>query len=212
MQIIPTILEKNFDSAENKIRHIVGLSRWAQIDMVDSIFAEGKTFELELLNNLEETENILWEIHLMVKEPENWINKCNFVMAARVIGQVEQMSNPDSFVNKLKDLGMEAGLAFELETEIKEIPEETDVVLLLSRRPGFGNYILEEAVFKKIDELKKIREKNNLKFLIGVDGGINEQNINKLKKHGVDIAYCGGAIFNGMVKDNLENLKYASEN
>jgi len=51
-----------------------------------------------------------------------------------------------------------------------------------------------------------------LGFIIGLDGGINEENIGKLKDAGVEIAYCGGAIFNGMVSDNLEKLKYVSEN
>jgi ribulose-phosphate 3-epimerase len=213
MQIIPTILEKEFWAAQNKIRHAKNISRWIQIDVIDGVFTEGKTFELELLNsNLEEVENVLWEIHLMVKEPQNWIEKCNFVNASRVIGQVEMMIDREGFITEIKNLGMEAGLAMDIDTEIGTIPEETDVVLLLSRKSGFGNYDLNETIFGKIKKLKEIREKENLKFMIGVDGGINEENIKRLVDAGVDIAYCGGAIFNGMVDDNLEKLKYASEN
>ncbi|MFA5532390.1 MAG: hypothetical protein WDA13_02235 [Candidatus Shapirobacteria bacterium] len=213
MQIIPTILEKEFWAAENKIRHAKNISRWIQIDVIDGVFTEGKTFELELLNSkLEELENVLWEIHLMVKEPKNWIEKCNFINASRVIGQVEMMTNREDFITEIKDLGMEAGLAFDIETEIGEIPQETDLVLLLSRKSGFGNYDLDEMIFKKIEKLKKIKEGKNLKFMIGIDGGINEENIKRLKEAGIDIAYCGGSIFNGMVDDNWEKLKYASEN
>ena len=213
MQIIPTILEKEFWPAENKIRHAKNISRWIQIDVIDGVFTEGKTFELELLNSkLEETENVLWEIHLMVKEPKNWIEKCNFINASRVIGQVEMMTNREDFITGIKDLGMEAGLAFDIETEIGEIPQETDLVLLLSRKSGFGNYDLDEMIFKKIEKLKKIKEEKNLKFRIGIDGGINEENIKRLNDAGIDIAYCGGSIFNGMVDDNWEKLKYVSEN
>ena len=213
MQIIPAILEKEFWPAENKIRHAKNISRWIQIDVIDGVFTEGKTFELELLNSkLEETENVLWEIHLMVKEPKNWIEKCNFISASRVIGQVEMMTNREDFITEIKDLGMEAGLAFDIETEIGEIPQETDLVLLLSRKSGFGNYNLDEIIFEKIKKLKKIKEEKNLKFMIGIDGGINEENIKRLKEAGIDIAYCGGSIFNGMVDDNWEKLKYASEN
>lgn len=213
MQITPTILEKEFWAAENKIRHAKNISRWIQIDVIDGVFTEGKTFELELLNSkLEELENVLWEIHLMVKEPKNWIEKCNFINASRVIGQVEMMTNREDFITEIKDLGMEAGLAFDIDTEIGEIPQETDLVLLLSRKSGFGNYNLDEIIFEKIKKLKKIKEEKNLKFMIGIDGGINEENIKRLKEAGIDIAYCGGSIFNGMVDDNWEKLKYASEN
>ena len=76
MQIIPTVLEKEFDYARIKIEQIKSLSRWIQIDVIDEKFNKGKTFELELIKKgLKETENVLWEIHLMVKEPKNWIEK-----------------------------------------------------------------------------------------------------------------------------------------
>ncbi|MDD4938019.1 MAG: hypothetical protein PHX34_03325 [Candidatus Shapirobacteria bacterium] len=213
MQIIPTILEKDFGVVEIKIRQAKSISRWIQIDVIDGSFTDGKTFELELLNNnLDEVENVLWEIHLMVKEPKNWIEKCNFISASRIVGQVEMMTDREDFITQVKNLGMEAGLAMDIDTEIGEIPDETDLVLLMGRKLGFGSYDLDEIIFEKIKKLKKIKEEENLKFIIGVDGGINEENIKGLNDTGIDIAYCGGSIFNGMVSDNWEKLKYAIEN
>lgn len=213
MQIIPAILEKNFDQAWNKIRQIKDFSKWIQIDVIDSKFSFGKTFELELLNdNPEETENTLWDIHLMVEEPINWIEKCNFVGASRIIGQVEKMSDRESFINEVKNLGIDVGLAFDIDTKIGEIPRETDLVLLMGRKSGFESQILDERVFEKIKELIKIKNEGDYRFLIAVDGGVNENNIKKFNESGVDIVYCTGAIFNGMVEDNLEKLKYVSEN
>jgi ribulose-phosphate 3-epimerase len=213
MQIIPTILEKEFCKAELKLKSVIGLTRWIQIDVIDEKFSEGKTFELELINNvLKETENVLWEIHLMVKEPKNWIKKCNFINASRIVGQVEMMTDRDEFINEVKKLGIEAGLAFDVDTEIGEIPEETDLILLLSRKAGFKHDNFNENIFKKIEKLKIIRDQKKLEFKIGIDGGINEINIKKLNQAGVDISYCGKAIFNGKVDDNLEKLKYVIKN
>jgi len=213
MQIIPTILEKEFDKALVKIRQAKNISKWIQVDVIDGKFSGGKTFELELINNiLEETEDTLWEIHLMVNEPKNWIEKCNFVNASRIVGQVEIMSDRNEFVMQVKNLGIEAGLAIDIDTEIGEIPEETDIVLLLSRKAGFEDNNFDNKVFEKIEKLKKIKNEKQLKFIIGVDGGINETNIGQLNKAGVEIAYCGESIFNGMVEENIEKLNYASEN
>ena len=213
MQIIPTILEKEFGLAQIKIRQAKNISKWIQIDVIDGKFESGKTFELELVNTISETtENILWEIHLMVKEPKNWIEKCSFVNACRIIGQVEMMTDRNEFITQVKNLGMEAGLGIDIDTEIGEIPPETDLVLLLTRKAGFKRYDLDKKVFEKIEMLKKIRDKKGLKFKIGCDGGIDETNIGELNRVGVGIAYCGEAIFNGNVDDNLEKLKYASEN
>jgi len=210
MQIIPTILEKDFTEVENKILAVKNLVKRIQVDVIDGTFSFGKTFELELINRIENAENVLWETHLMVKEPINWIEKSIHINACRIIGQVEMMGEREGFITRVKDAGLEAGLAWDIETEIGEIPQETDVVLLLGRRAGFGSLPLEEKIYEKIQQLIKIREENGLRFLIGVDGGINTGNIKKLEDMGVDIAYCGGAVFNGNVKDNLENLNYVS--
>jgi ribulose-phosphate 3-epimerase len=203
MRIIPSVLEKNWQEAERKIRMIKELVTWIQIDVVDGEFSFGKTFELELVKSIfEESENNLLDIHLMVKEPIKWINKCDFAGASRIIGQVEMMSDREEFVRIVKDLGMEAGLAFDVETEVNNIPKETDVVLLMGRKTGFGVMPLEEKVWKKI---KKIKEE---KFEIGVDGGVTASNIRKIKEAGVDLVYCGGAVFGGgKIEDNLTKLQ-----
>lgn len=210
MQVIPTILEKNFTEAELKVLAVKNLVKRIQIDVIDGVFSFGKTFELELINKVEGTDNVLWETHLMVKEPINWIEKSIHINATRIVGQVEMMTNREKFINKVKDAGLEAGLAFDIETKIDEIPEETDVVLLLGRKSGFESHPMDDKVYKKIEELANLRKEKDLDFLIGVDGGINEDNIKKLEDMGVDIAYCGGAVFNGKVEDNLKRLNYVS--
>ena len=213
MQVIPTILEKEISSAEIKIRLIKDKSRWIQIDVIDGFFSEGKTFELELLNKMQkELQNNLLEIHLMVKEPIKWIKKCDFVGACRIIGQVEKMSDRKEFVEEIKNIGIDAGLAFDVETEIGEIPTETDLILLMGRKSGFENAEFEEKIYKKIEDLINLRKDKEMDFKIGIDGGINLENIEKLKETGVEIAYCGGAIFSGNVNDNFEKLNYVSNN
>jgi len=213
MIIVPTILEQQFELAQIKIRLIKDKTRWIQVDVIDGVFLKEKTFETELLKKLEkELENNLLEAHLMVKEPIKWVEKCNFVGITRVIGQVEMMSSREEFVEKVKDIGMEVGLAIDIDTEIGEIPKETDLVLLMGRKAGFGSMKIDKNIYKKIKELIKIKEKEDLDFEIGVDGGITLEEIDKIKNTGINIAYCGGAIFNGMVDDNWEKLNYASKN
>ncbi len=207
MQIIPTIIEKQFSEAVEKIRLSKDDFKWIQIDVIDGIYSVGKTFELELLNKTGlVTDNTLWEIHLMVKEPVKWIEKCEFIYASRIIGQVEMMSDIEEFISRTKDAGLEAGLGFDIDTPIGDIPSETDLVLLMARKSGFEYQKFEEKIFEKIKKLREFRKEKDLKFRIGIDGGINENNILELKKIGVDIAYCGSTIFNGNVNNNILKL------
>jgi ribulose-phosphate 3-epimerase len=189
VKIIPTVLEKSIIEAEKRIIAVKGKSKWIQIDVIDGTYLPQKSFELELVDRIEGVENVLWEVHLMVKEPVKWLEKCVFIGASRVTGQVEMMSDREEFVKECKDAGMEAGLAFDIGTEVNNIPEETDVVLLMGRKAGFGWSEMNKDIYKKIDITKIMRKDRD--FLIGVDGGVTAENINKLEDEGVDIVYSG---------------------
>lgn len=190
MQIIPTVLEKNFRMAEERVKRVKDISSWIQVDVIDGAYNFDKSFELELINKFDIiTDNLLWDIHLMVREPINWIEKCIFIGASRLIGQVEMMEDRQKFVEKVKLDGLEAGLGFDIETEIDNIPKETDVVLLMGRKAGFEMAEFDEKVINKI---KKVKE---MGFRVGIDGGVNLKNIGLLEKEGVGIIYSGNSYF-----------------
>lgn len=212
MQIAPTILEKDFGVGKEKILKVVDLVSWVQLDVIDGQFTPGKTFELELINSIDGVENILWETHLMVKDPIKWVEKALFVNASRIIGHVEMMSDRKAFVKRVKDEGIEVGLAFDVDTEVGDIPKETDLVLLMSRKVGFGNFPFDNRIYERIKKAVEIRENIGSNFMIGIDGGVNETNIEKLETAGAEIGYCGSAVFNGNVEDNLERLKNVGKN
>ncbi len=187
MQVIPTVNKKEFLGVEERIRLLVGTTRWVQVDVADGILTPGKSFELELLTKVEE--ELLWDIHLRVKEPINWVKKCIFVGASRVIGQVEMMVDRENFVKRVQDEGMEVGLGFDIETQVDNIPKDTDIVLLMARKAGFEEKPFEEKV------LEKIRKVKEMGFTIGVDGGIGLDNFEKLKSLGVDVIYSESNYF-----------------
>ena len=65
-------------------------------------------------------------------------------------------------------------------------------------------------VIDKIKELKNIKEKQNIKFDIEVDGGIDFDNSKLVVKAGANILVSGTTIFknnNGDIKKNIETLK-----
>lgn len=186
MEIIPTIFEKEFSSVEMRFSQIKSSSPWIQIDVTDNFLVPEKTFELELVSKIEHSISTLWDIHLMVKEPVNWLNKCQFIDASRVYGQIEMMSDRQKFITEAKNKGLEVGLAFDINTPLdKNIPQETDYILLMARHFGFGSYPFDEKIYDRIKYFK------NLGFKVAVDGGVDSQNISRLNSIGVDIIYSG---------------------
>jgi len=191
MEIIPTTNPlTNFAALEARLVEIKDLSPWIQIDVTDGIFAAPPTFPLELLNRSDSNlENNLFDIHLMVKEPQNWLNKCLFIQASRVSAQVEMMSDREKFVTEAKNAGFEVALAFNIDTPVTDIPSECDLILLMGRPAGFGDYPLSEKIYSKIKEAKKFGKK------IAVDGGVTPENLPLLKAASVDIIYSGQYFF-----------------
>lgn len=188
MEIIPTTNpQTDFSLVEKRLADIKSLSSWIQIDLTDGILIKPATFSLELLNNTDiNLENNLFDIHLMVKEPINWINKCLSVQASRIIGQVEMMSDREAFVSRAKDNGLEVGLAFDANTPLDlKIPADTDLILLMGRHFGPETLPLDPKVYERIEFLK------NQNFKVALDGGVTPQNFDKLKATGLDIIYSG---------------------
>lgn len=187
MIVIPTVNKKNFGEAEKWIKQVEGTSRWVQIDVADGVLTPGKSFELELLNEIEGS--WLWDIHLRVREPIKWIEKCIFVGASRIIGQVEMMTDREGFVEKVKDEGMEVGLGFDIDTEVDKIPSEIDIVLLMSRKAGFEIKPFDEKVYEKIKKVK------DMGAIVGIDGGVGLEQLTKLKELGVEVVYSESNYF-----------------
>lgn len=187
MQIIPTVNEKEFGKAEKRIVAIGETSKWVQVDVADGILTPGKSFELELLSKVQF--EMLWDVHLRVREPLGWIKKCIFAGASRIIGQVEMMKDRKEFVRRVKNEGMEAGIGFDIGTKIEKIPAETDMVLIMGRKAGFEEKPFDEGVYEKI---KKVKE---MGFRVGIDGGVNPENIDKVREAGVDVVYSGNYFF-----------------
>jgi len=193
-EIIPTILTKDLLDLQKKIQAIGNLVPRVQIDVVDGIFAHNKTFSLEALKDFEHS--LKMELHLMVKEPIDWINRSRDVVADRIVAQVEMMSDIGRFLEEVASSGLEVGLALDLKTEVEKVPAEiyprVDSVLLMAVSAGLGGQEFDSKVLEKI---KKIKEIVGDLVEVGVDGGLDEENILKCKKAGANIFYVGGTFW-----------------
>jgi len=153
------------------------------------------------------------DVHLMVKEPVDWVEKSVRAMGDRIIGQVEMMSNQAEFIGKVQETGHQVGLALDLDTPVSVLDETlftlVDVILLMSVKAGFGGQKFSELAIEKIRELAEIREKDKTNFKICVDGGIEEENIKQIADTGADEVAVGSSLFNGSVEENMRKLQNA---
>lgn len=221
IEIIPAILTNDPKELEEKIRQVEGLARLdseskragrVQIDIVDGVFADNKTISLEAVANIDT--DLLLDIQLMTKEPADWVERAVRAMADRVIGHIEMMSDQARFIEKVAETGEKVGLAIDLPTPVSALDtvalNNLDVVLVMLVKAGFGGQDFQEPALEKVTKLSSYKANNNCKYRICVDGGINEENIAKVRQAGADEAVIGHPLFEGNIQGKLEGLRRAA--
>jgi len=101
-------------------------------------------------------------------------------------------------IQEIKALGVKAGVSINPATSLSTLDyilEDVDLVLIMSVNPGFGGQKFIPSALEKVRALKEIREYNNLKFEIEIDGGVTLQNLEEVVSAGVDIVVAGSAVF-----------------
>jgi len=191
VQIVPTILTKDPGEVLRRIKALEGKVARFQFDLIDGVFLPEKSVGLEALEGAKTSLEI--DLHLMVDRPEEWVEKASRV-AHLVIGQIEKMGSQQEFVKRVRDKGREVGLALAPETEIEMVQDLSvvDLVLVMTREPGFGKHVFNPEMLEKV---KKLRQLTRETLDICVDGGIDEKNIQDCISAGANLIAIGGPLW-----------------
>ena len=209
IEVIPAILTNDPQELKQLINKAEEVVDRVQIDVLDGQFAKNKTVDPSIFETIET--NLKLDFHLMTKEPVDWIEKATRAMANRVVGQIEMMESQMEFVEKAIEMETLTGLAVGIDTPISDLDPEVfvnlDAVLVMSVPAGFGGQKFDDKAVGKIKSLNKMREKENLEFKICVDGGVTTKVIKSLAEAGVDEVFVGKRLFDGDLRENIEEFK-----
>lgn len=183
MQVIPGVLETNWDEIERKLDIIKTFTDTVHIDLIDGKFCDNKTFFDPKPFNKYSNELFL-ELHMMVIDPVEFIEPWAEAGFKRFLGHIEHMSSQKEFVSVAKKYG-EAGLALDGPTHVNAIKipfDELDSILVYtSHKVGHSGPPLMDD---RLDKVRHLRQLTNIP--IEVDGGINDRTIIKAKESGAD--------------------------
>ena len=189
--IIPTIFAQNKKEFQERFNKLIHISKNLQIDFMDRKFVPSNSISISQIPNLKKYKNN-FEAHLMVKSPESWIKSLKQKGFRKIIIHYESV-NPQKALGLSKKNKLITFIAINPETPIKRILpflRNVDGILFMGVHPGKEHQKFISSVYKKIKQLKKI----NKKILIQVDGGVNEKNISRLAKAGVNYVNSGSLI------------------
>lgn len=181
------------------------------LDIMDGKFVNNKTWRFIELKNLLKDTNSLKDVHLMVSDVKKYINKYNKLKPEYITFHLEATRNPLKIINIIKKNGIKVGISIKPNTNIEELRPYLsliDLVLVMSVEPGRGGQEFIISSIDKINYLDDMRSKNNYKYVIEVDGGINDTNYHLLKSSNVDIVVVGSYITNSNnYQEQIDKLK-----
>ena len=214
IQISPSILSADFSQLGNEIKRLeVCGADLIHVDVMDGHFVPNLTIGPPVIKALRKYTKLPFDVHLMINPVHKYIKEYAKAGSDIITIHPESTENLKSSIKEIKDLKKKAGVSLNPDTPIETILNDLndiDLILVMSVFPGFGGQKFIPEVLKKIDELSKLRTKNNLNYKIEVDGGIDFSNSKKAIEAGADILVSGTTIFkenNGDLKKNIEILR-----
>lgn len=192
VKISPSILSADFSKLGEEIKKIENFADYIHVDVMDGHFVPNISIGVPVVKSLKKITNLPLDVHLMISEPEKFIEPFANAGSDLITVHVEAIKNAEIF-EKIRGLGKKAGIALNPDTKLEKIEkylDKVDMVIIMSVNPGFGEQEFID-ITEKIKELRK--KKPNLD--IEVDGGINLENCEKAANAGANILVSGAGIF-----------------
>ena len=187
---------------------------WFHLDVMDGVFVPNITFGSPVLEIFKKFSKKPLDIHLMIVEPENFIDKFSNYRPQTLTIHIEATKNLKSSLNKIKKLNIKAGLAINPDTPVLDLEpylDEIDMVCLMGVFPGFSGQKFIKSTTQRLKELRKLIDKNKSNTLIQIDGGVDLSNIKELASAGADILVSGSCIFSSENPNSIiDSLKVES--
>ncbi|WP_296011756.1 ribulose-phosphate 3-epimerase [uncultured Treponema sp.] len=200
----PSLLSADFSDLNSAFKFIEEKgSSFVHVDVMDGHFVPQVSYGQPVISSIRKCTKLPFDVHLMIERPENSIVSYIEAGADIVTFHIEATCHADRCVQLIHNAGKKAGIALCPATPLSAVEELlpfVDLVLVMSVNPGWGGQKLIPYTIEKIRKLADIQREKNFKYLISVDGGINQETLEDVLEAGTDIVVSGSSFFRG----NLE--------
>lgn len=212
MKISPSILACDFSKLSQEVVKVSKCGAdYIHLDVMDGHFVPNISFGACVIKCIRDKTNLPFDVHLMISNPYDYIESFANSGADIITFHLESESNTLKTIEKIKSFNKKVGIAINPSTCEKDIIpylDYIDLALIMTVNPGFGGQkFMKEQLEKTIFIKEKIRNKN-LSTVIQIDGGVNTETINQIRKYPIDICVSGTCIFKSSnMKDTINYLK-----
>ncbi|HEY9519307.1 MAG TPA: ribulose-phosphate 3-epimerase [Gemmatimonadales bacterium] len=199
VRIAPSALSADLGHLREQIAEIErGGADWVHVDVMDGCFVPNLTFGAPLIRTLKKLTTLPLDVHLMVEQPEKYIDDFAAAGAAVFTFHPEATIHVQRQLARVRERGMRAGLALNPGTPvalIEDVVDDLDLVLVMSVNPGFGGQRYIPAATGKIRKVRALLDSRGSPAVLEVDGGITVETIRQAWEAGAGTFVAGTAVF-----------------
>jgi ribulose-phosphate 3-epimerase len=207
--IAPSLLSADFADLTSAVKLVdESPAPWLHLDVMDGVFVPNISFGIPVIRSIRKLTPKVFDTHLMIVDPDPFINVFSDAGADVLTVHYEACRHLHRTIQAIKAAGMKAGVSINPHTPVsglEDIIADLDLVLVMSVNPGFGGQKFIANTYRKLDQLRDLRSQRHSKALIEVDGGVGQDNVHELVRHGADVLVAGNSVFNA--KDPMQAIK-----
>jgi ribulose-phosphate 3-epimerase len=167
-------------------------------DVMDGRFVPNISFGLPVLEAVRPATTLPIDVHLMIAEPERYVERFIAAGADIVTVHVEACTQLHATLQTIAANGAIPSVTLNPGTPIAAIEEVIPIVgqvLIMSVNPGFGGQTFIPSALDRIRRMRAMIDQRNPMCRLEVDGGIKASNIGRIVEAGADTFVVGSAIF-----------------
>ncbi|MCX8057823.1 MAG: ribulose-phosphate 3-epimerase [Spirochaetes bacterium] len=204
-KICPSIFAANFLNLKESLNYAKYKGvKLIHLDIMDGHFVPNISFGPKICEDILSYNYFNFDAHLMIENPEKFIPKFMNPSISYITIHYEIKKNIVELINQIKLSKVKAGISIKPKTSFEELINflkesdllhKIDLILIMSVEPGFSGQKFIDEVMPKIKKAYDFKIKNNLNYIIQVDGGINFNNCYQILDNGADLLVMGANFF-----------------